>query len=321
MLYITLTPPEESNKNDAVVSESLFCNGNFVSTSNSSFYGADSSEPEFNECQLSYQTINGHIRNENLSRSHPLLFSSVNAFWKSEAKTMNSLTCFLIFSVWIHGAMVQPVPLYNTKIVSMVPSDSGILTTMLNTRPVGNIHTKLLRRNKNSFNYGGKKSANNSNNNTSNGSTSNGGYTASKSNVKGSTKTNSQSSNAKGNRSQSTGTLQFHFNNGQCTDWADARYAQLTGRHVDWSGDASTWASSARSAAGWTVSSQAKAPSIIALQPGVQGVGSDGHVACVESIESNGDVYTSNYNFNGGPYVKTFVTFKVGSGVSFIWHN
>ncbi|KAK9696210.1 hypothetical protein K7432_012594 [Basidiobolus ranarum] len=119
----------------------------------------------------------------------------------------------------------------------------------------------------------------------------------------------------------SGGTLQFRFNNGQCTDWTDARYAQLTGHHVDWSDDALNWPSSARNSAGWTVSSQAKSPSIIALQPGVQGVESDGYVAVVESIDSNGDVYTSDYNYNGGPDIQTFVTFKPGNGVGFIWHD
>ncbi|ORX99901.1 hypothetical protein K493DRAFT_299100 [Basidiobolus meristosporus CBS 931.73] len=90
---------------------------------------------------------------------------------------------------------------------------------------------------------------------------------------------------------------------------------------VAWSGDALTWTSSARNTAGWAVSSQPKAPSIIVIQPGNQGVGSDGHVAVVERIESDGEVYTSNYNYNGGPYVKTYVTFKTGNGVSFIWHD
>ncbi|ORX97307.1 hypothetical protein K493DRAFT_300479 [Basidiobolus meristosporus CBS 931.73] len=115
--------------------------------------------------------------------------------------------------------------------------------------------------------------------------------------------------------------LQFRFNNGQCTDWADARYAQLTGNHVDWSGDASTWASSARGSSGWSVSKQPRVPSIIVIQPGYQGVGSDGHVAVVERIESDDEVYTSNYNYNGGPYIKTYETFQSGYGVSFVWHN
>ncbi|KAK9696551.1 hypothetical protein K7432_012409 [Basidiobolus ranarum] len=117
------------------------------------------------------------------------------------------------------------------------------------------------------------------------------------------------------------GKLVFRFHNGQCTDWADARYAQLTGHHIEWWGDARVWASKAQNTPGWSVSTKAMKPSIIVLQSGVQGAGSAGHVAVVENIESNGDVYTSNYNYNGGPYIKKFATFRPGNGVSFIWHN
>ncbi|KAK9767283.1 hypothetical protein K7432_003048 [Basidiobolus ranarum] len=233
---------------------------------------------------------------------------------------MYTLTPFLILSIWLHSFIVQPLPLYNTNVQNMNRSDSGMLV-LPNAYLPSSIQTKLSRRNRNSTGnrYQGNQSGGSPNNNNSNnGNTRSTGY---KSNDRVNGNNNNQSSNSKGNSSGAIGTLQFRFNNGQCTDWADARYAQLTGHHVDWSGDALSWPSSARNSAGWTVSSQAKSPSIIALQPGVQGVGSDGHVAVVESIESNGDVYTSNYNYNGGPYIKTFVTFKPGNGVSFIWHN
>ncbi|KAK9696550.1 hypothetical protein K7432_012408, partial [Basidiobolus ranarum] len=124
-----------------------------------------------------------------------------------------------------------------------------------------------------------------------------------------------------GTTSVGTGKLEFRFHNGQCTDWADARYAQLTGHHVSWSGDARTWASAAKKAKGWTVSPTPKQPSIIVLQPGVQGTGSAGHVAVVEKILSPTSVSTSNYNYNGGPYIKKTVTFKTGNGVDFIWYT
>ncbi|ORY04184.1 hypothetical protein K493DRAFT_380717, partial [Basidiobolus meristosporus CBS 931.73] len=120
---------------------------------------------------------------------------------------------------------------------------------------------------------------------------------------------------------QDKGRLVFQFDNGQCTDWADARYAQLTGHHVSWSGDARTWANKARNTPGWSVSTRPIKPSIIVLQPGVQGAGGAGHVAVVESIKSNGEVYTSNYNYNGGPYVKTYTTFESGYGISYIWYK
>ncbi|KAK9667543.1 hypothetical protein K7432_017710, partial [Basidiobolus ranarum] len=75
--------------------------------------------------------------------------------------------------------------------------------------------------------------------------------------------------------------LDHRYNNGECTDWADARYYQLTCQHTSWMGDARTWTSSARGAGGWTVSSQPRVPSIIVIQPGYQGCGATGHVGVV----------------------------------------
>jgi surface antigen len=110
---------------------------------------------------------------------------------------------------------------------------------------------------------------------------------------------------------------------GQCTYWANYRYHQLTGYWVDWLGNAYQWAYGA-GAAGWIVSSKPnlKGPSIIVLQPGVEGAGYYGHVAVVEKVNSNGSVYTSNYNWfaNGGWDILSYVTFTPGPGVSFIWH-
>ncbi|ORX94832.1 hypothetical protein K493DRAFT_315313 [Basidiobolus meristosporus CBS 931.73] len=119
--------------------------------------------------------------------------------------------------------------------------------------------------------------------------------------------------------------LQFRFDNGQCTDWADARYYQLTCHHTQWWGDAKTWPASARNTEGWVVSSEPRVPSIIAIQPGYQGCGSDGHVGVVERINSDGSVYTSDWNYKvngkGGPYITTYVNFNPGEGVAFIWHE
>ncbi len=108
---------------------------------------------------------------------------------------------------------------------------------------------------------------------------------------------------------------------GQCTYWANMRYHQLTGYWVPWLGNAYEWAYGAK-ASGWIVSSKPIVPSIIVLQPGVQGAGYFGHVAVVERINSNGSVYTSNYNWysNGGWDILSYVTFTPGSGVSFVWH-
>jgi surface antigen len=105
---------------------------------------------------------------------------------------------------------------------------------------------------------------------------------------------------------------------GQCTYWADIRYHQLTGWWVPWSGDAAQWAGGA-AASGWVVSSRPKVPSIIVLQPGVEGAFSIGHVAVVERINSDGSVYTSNMNWSGWDVV-SYVTFTPGPGVSFVWY-
>ena len=108
---------------------------------------------------------------------------------------------------------------------------------------------------------------------------------------------------------------------GQCTYWANMRYHQLTGLWVPWLGNAYQWSYGA-AASGWVVSSMPKVPSIIVLQPGVQGAGGYGHVAVVERINSDGSVYTSNMNWysNGGWDIVSYVTFTRGPGVSFVSH-
>ena len=111
------------------------------------------------------------------------------------------------------------------------------------------------------------------------------------------------------------------FTFGQCTWWADYYYHELTGFWVPWGGDAWEWASGA-SAYGWNVSSSPHVPSIIVLQPGVQGAGGFGHVAVVTAINGNGSVTTSTMNWyaGGGGWdrVSTWV-FNPGPGVSFVW--
>ncbi len=117
------------------------------------------------------------------------------------------------------------------------------------------------------------------------------------------------------------GTLD-RFAYGQCTYWADYRYHELTGYWVPWIGNADQWAAGA-AASGWVVSDTPHVPSIIVLQPNVQGAGSYGHVAVVERINDNGTVYTSNYNWysNGGWNTLSYVAFSYpAAGVSFVWH-
>jgi surface antigen len=114
-----------------------------------------------------------------------------------------------------------------------------------------------------------------------------------------------------------------HFALGECTYWADLRYHQLTGWWVPWTGNAYQWAAGA-AASGWIVSSTPKVPSIIVLQPGVQGAFGIGHVAVVERINTDGSVYTSNMNMytNGGGWDRvSYANFYPGPGVSFVWHR
>lgn len=108
---------------------------------------------------------------------------------------------------------------------------------------------------------------------------------------------------------------------GQCTYWANMRYHELTGYWVPWLGNADEWAYGA-SADGWIVSSKPHVPSIIVLQPGVEGASGYGHVAVVERINSDGSVLTSNYNWydGGGWDTLSYYTFYPGAGVSFEWH-
>jgi surface antigen len=109
------------------------------------------------------------------------------------------------------------------------------------------------------------------------------------------------------------------FAYGNCTYWANMRYHQLTGYWVPWLGNAWQWYYGA-SASGWIVSSSPHVPSIIVLQPYVQGASGYGHVAVVERINSDGSVLTSDYNWAGYWDIETFVTFRPGPGVSFVWH-
>jgi surface antigen len=108
---------------------------------------------------------------------------------------------------------------------------------------------------------------------------------------------------------------------GQCTYWANMRYHALTGYWVPWLGNAYQWVYGAPSA-GWVVSATPKVPSIIVLQPYVQGASGYGHVAIVERINPDGSVYTSNYNWyaGGGWDTLSYWTFRPGPGVSFVWH-
>ena len=116
-----------------------------------------------------------------------------------------------------------------------------------------------------------------------------------------------------------TGGVGNHFFWGQCTYWAAFRYHQLTGLWVPWLGNAGDWAYNAPGF-GWHVGYTPRVGSIIVLAPGVQGAGGYGHVAIVESINADGSVNTSNFNWGYGDFgVMTYHTFSPGYGVTFVW--
>ncbi len=109
---------------------------------------------------------------------------------------------------------------------------------------------------------------------------------------------------------------------GQCTYWANMRYHQLTGHWVPWVGSAYQWAYQAP-VAGWRIGDRPNphGPSILVLAPNAQGAGAYGHVAVVEKVNRDGTVLVSSWNWKGAWGKKSWETFHVGQGVSFIWYD
>lgn len=107
---------------------------------------------------------------------------------------------------------------------------------------------------------------------------------------------------------------------GQCTRWADEQYHQATGFYVPWSDNAGGWSSQAIRY-GWSVSNTPIVPSIVCLQPGIQGASSQfGHVGVVVSVAQDKKTFTaSNLNWGSQPWNPTNVTFYTAPGVSFIY--
>lgn len=107
---------------------------------------------------------------------------------------------------------------------------------------------------------------------------------------------------------------------GQCTYWANMRYHQLTHHWIPWLGNAYQWAYEAP-AYGWTIADtpDPTGPSIMVFSPYSEGAGAYGHVAVVEHTNSDGSVYTSNWNWDGLWATQSWMNFYPGNGVSFIW--
>ena len=112
-----------------------------------------------------------------------------------------------------------------------------------------------------------------------------------------------------------------HFFYGQCTYWANMRYHQTTGHWIPWLGNAYQWAYQAP-AYGWTLSTTPNphGASIMVFSPYAEGAGAYGHVAVVESVNNDGSVTTSNWNWGGAWATLSYRTFYPGPGVSFIWY-
>lgn len=110
------------------------------------------------------------------------------------------------------------------------------------------------------------------------------------------------------------------FPYGSCTWWANQRYFQLHGFYVPWRIQSNAWQWTNRAEDfGWQVSNYPVLGAIVDLQPGVQGASMVGHVAIVERILRNGDVIASNMNWGAYPWAVTYVKFKPGPGVTFLY--
>jgi hypothetical protein len=98
----------------------------------------------------------------------------------------------------------------------------------------------------------------------------------------------------------------------QCVVWAAWRYHQLTGNYPLFDAPANGgpanavgWTAEAQKMKGWTVASTPVVPSIMCLQPGVDGAAYDGHVCIVENFNVTGlgggtlqgQALTSNMNW------------------------
>ena len=106
---------------------------------------------------------------------------------------------------------------------------------------------------------------------------------------------------------------------GQCTQYADARFAQIHGYYVPWTTNANAYQWTARAYQfGWHVSSRPSVGAIVDLQPWVQGAYGLGHVAVVEQVLSDGSVIASNKNWGVYYWEVTSSHLFPGYGVTFI---
>lgn len=150
-------------------------------------------------------------------------------------------------------------------------------------------------------NHGYKHSFNHSTTQTS---------TQSSSSSQASTSTQSSSSSESSTSSQSTtssssGNL---YTAGQCTWYV---YDRVGGKIGSTWGNANNWDNAAQ-AAGYTVDNNPEKGAILQTD-----AGGYGHVAYVESVDSDGSVTVSEMNYNGGPYVKDIRTISASQASSY----
>jgi N-acetylmuramoyl-L-alanine amidase len=113
------------------------------------------------------------------------------------------------------------------------------------------------------------------------------------------------------------------FPYGQCTWWANERYAELHRNvYVPWTFNADAWQWTNRAYDfSWQVSDKPSIGDIIDLQSDIQGASALGHVAVVEQVLSNGDVWASTMNWGLTSQQKAsvrYILFAPGPGVTFI---
>ncbi len=108
-----------------------------------------------------------------------------------------------------------------------------------------------------------------------------------------------------------------YYSGGQCTYYAFERRQQL-GKPVgsNW-GNAHNWANAARSQ-GYSVTNSPSVGAIMVFSQGQGGASSYyGHVAIVESVNGDGSINISEWNWTHGPWNKTVRTISASSVNSF----
>ncbi|KAJ9055644.1 hypothetical protein DSO57_1001627 [Entomophthora muscae] len=106
--------------------------------------------------------------------------------------------------------------------------------------------------------------------------------------------------------------------NGQCVEWADGRYFQLTGFH-GFNVNAANWTYMAHLSDDWEVYDTPVYPSIAVSKPNFNGAGEVGHVYIIESISPDGKLCTSHWNAPSPKKLSTYIS-SHKEGVVYLRH-